>query len=103
LVVLKENGIPIPERLYKIIKCNSHEGKAYLSAFTFSNSETYDNGRSLVEFRTPLEEVERATGLRFAVEGEELEKVDPIGLRLTKKELDYEFYFKLMASAETVG
>lgn len=56
LIVLKENGIPIPERLYKIIKCNPREnrGKNYLSAFLFLNSETYDNNRTLLDFKTSL-------------------------------------------------
>ncbi len=71
LIVLKENGIPIPERLFKIIKCNPREGrgKAYLSAFLFLNSETYDNSRTLADFKTSLSEIERVTGLLFNIKG----------------------------------
>ena len=33
LIVLKENGIPIPEKLFKIIQCNAKDGQHYFNAF----------------------------------------------------------------------
>jgi hypothetical protein len=32
-IVLLENGIVVPEKLYKIIKCNTKTGDQYLDAF----------------------------------------------------------------------
>lgn len=103
LIVLKENGIPIPERLFKIIACNSRQQKTYLTAFLFLNSETYDNSRSLIEFKTPMQEVERLTGLRFGIEGGALEEIDGAGLKSTKRELDHEFYFGMMTNSATIS
>jgi hypothetical protein len=44
-----KNGIVVPPRLYKIIKCNTKD-KAYASGFTFLNERTYDNSKKLIEF-----------------------------------------------------
>lgn len=41
-IVLSKNGVIIPPKLYKIIKCNTRD-KAYASGFTFLNSKTEDN------------------------------------------------------------
>lgn len=51
--VMMKNGIVIPPKLYKIIKCNTTR-TAYTSGFTFLNEETYDNHKPLAEFETPL-------------------------------------------------
>lgn len=42
-----KNGITIPSKLYKIIKCNTKD-RTYASGFTFYNSKTYDNDKLLL-------------------------------------------------------
>ena len=46
LKVLKKNGIPIPAKLYKIIKCNSKNGP-YIGVYENLNTKTFDNERVL--------------------------------------------------------
>lgn len=48
-IVLSKNGVIIPPKLYKIIKCNTGD-KAYASGFTFLNSKTEDNSKNLSDF-----------------------------------------------------
>jgi DNA/RNA endonuclease G (NUC1) len=54
--VLKENGIPIPAKLYKIIKCNTKNG-VYYGAYENSNRKTSDNDKSLNDFEVRIEDV----------------------------------------------
>jgi DNA/RNA endonuclease G (NUC1) len=64
-MVLLENGMMVPEKLYKIIKCNAKDGQTYLDAFEFWNKKTFDNDKPLKAFKTSLESVENQTGLKF--------------------------------------
>ena len=51
-----KNGIIVPPKLYKIIKCNKDK-KSYASGFTFENSETFDNDKTLKTFEESLESI----------------------------------------------
>lgn len=71
LKVLKLDGAPVPEKIYKIIKCNSKNGSHY-SAYEFLNEATEDNERTLGSFEVSLEDIEKQTGLRFNLFGKPL-------------------------------
>lgn len=42
-LVLMRDGIVVPEKLYKIVKCNTRSGKQYVDGFEFWNKKTFDN------------------------------------------------------------
>jgi DNA/RNA endonuclease G (NUC1) len=59
-----KNGIAVPPRLYKIIKCNTN-GKTYASGFVVENTKTFDNDKTLASFEEPIQSIENSTGLAF--------------------------------------
>ena len=82
--VMMKNGIMVAPKLYKIIKCNTKSG-SYTSGFTFLNSETYDNKKSLSSFETSLDEIESQTGMEFKLRTETpLTNYDQEGVDRTK-------------------
>jgi len=50
-----------------------------------------------------LEEVEKQTGLKFSLIGEELDEVKKDTLKSKKKELDYTFFMGLMSKSESIS
>jgi DNA/RNA endonuclease G (NUC1) len=56
-VVLMEDGMMVPEKLYKIVKCNKKVGEQYLDAFEFWNKKTFDNDKPLKHFLTSIKSV----------------------------------------------
>jgi hypothetical protein len=102
-VVLKENGIPIPTKMYKIIKCN-RGGKSYVGAYEFLNAKTSDNDKTLAQFEVGINYIEKATGLSFSL-GEYLPLGEMVGAGLEKKkaDLDGEFFFNLMKNSPTLA
>lgn len=102
-VVLKENGIPVPARMYKIIKCN-RGGKSYVGAYEFLNARTSDNDKTLAQFEVGVGQVEKATGLSFSLgEWLPLGEMAGAGLDRKKAELDGEFFLNLMKNSPTLA
>ena len=48
--VLLKNGLIVPPKFYKIIKCNTKDNKSYASGFMFYNDQTFDNAKTLKQF-----------------------------------------------------
>ena len=92
----------IPEKLYKIIKCNTKSG-SYIGAYENLNSRTEDNNKDLNHFEVKLENVEKQTGLKFNISGKNLKELDEETLKKTKREIDYPFYFGLMANSVSLS
>ena len=74
-----------------------------MDAFMFDNKQTFDNSRSLHDFKIPLSEVERHTGLKFNIEGETLDKLEGLGLGVKKYDMDFEFFKGLMDKSTSLG
>lgn len=77
-VVLLEDGMMVPEKLYKIVKCNTKLGEQYLDAFEFWNKKTFDNDKPLKDFMTSIQKIENQTGLKFNFAKETVGKPYPI-------------------------
>jgi len=96
-MVLLQNGMVVPEKLYKIVKCNTKTGEQYLDAFEFWNKKTFDNDMPLKAFRTSLQSLENQTGLKFnfakntSSQPESIKSLiefDPEGFEKTKRVYD---------------
>lgn len=85
-----KNGVVVPPRLYKIIKCNIQD-KTYASGFTFYNEKTYDNAKNLSQFEQSIQEIQDQTGLVFTFKDKltgKLSEYDQLGLNRSKLRYD---------------
>lgn len=62
--VIGGNNVAVPTHFYKIVVCESHDGKLEMEAFVMPNAPI-DDKTPLTNFQVPPESVERAAGLLF--------------------------------------
>ncbi|EZA46389.1 Endonuclease G, mitochondrial [Ooceraea biroi] len=62
--VIGANHVAVPTHFYKVVVCETKEGKLEMEAFVMPNTPIDDNA-PLTNFQVPPESVERAAGLLF--------------------------------------
>lgn len=62
--VIGANHVAVPTHFYKVVVCETNDGKLEMEAFVMPNAPIDDNA-PLTNFQVPPESVERAAGLLF--------------------------------------
>ena len=57
-----------PQKLYKIIKCNTKNGESFASGFESWNKKTDDNNKKLSDFVTKIESIEKQASINFHID-----------------------------------
>lgn len=62
--VIGNNNVAVPTHFFKVVVCETHDGKLEMEAFVMANEKIPDE-IPIENFRVPPETIERAAGLLF--------------------------------------